>query len=51
MELFCDNKAAIQIAENSIFHDLTEHIKIDCHFVRDEIQKGFIKTMHIPGTD
>ncbi|XP_061361088.1 secreted RxLR effector protein 161-like [Gastrolobium bilobum] len=29
MNLFCDNKAAIQIAQNSIKHDHTKHVEID----------------------
>ncbi|KAL6320431.1 hypothetical protein AAG906_007128 [Vitis piasezkii] len=27
---------------------IREHIEIDCHLVREQIQKGILKTLHIP---
>lgn len=36
VRLLCDSKTVIEIAANSIFHERTKHIDIDCHFIREK---------------
>ena len=45
--LFCDNQVALYIAANSVFHERTKHIEVDCHLVRDKILECMIKTFQV----
>ncbi|KAA3484109.1 Retrovirus-related Pol polyprotein from transposon TNT 1-94 [Gossypium australe] len=40
--LYCDNKAAISIAQNLMQHDRIKLIKIDCHFIKKKVVKWLI---------
>ena len=42
-EIFCDNKSAIAMAKNPVYHSRTRHIAIKHHFIREAIEEGEIE--------
>lgn len=46
--MFCDNRSAEFIAHNPAFHEKTKHIKRDYHYVREQVEDGFLTTVHVP---
>ena len=47
MKMHCDNKATIAIAHNPVLHDITKHMEVDKHFIKETIEKGLICMSYI----
>ena len=48
-KIFVDNKSAIALAKNSVFHDRSKHIDTRYHYIREcvtkkEVQLEYVKT-------
>ena len=43
IDLFCDNRSAICLTKDQMFHERTNHIDVKYHYVRDVISQGKLK--------
>ncbi|KAJ1518951.1 hypothetical protein ONE63_011439 [Megalurothrips usitatus] len=48
LSLYCDNRGAIDLANNPVFHRRSKHIAIRYHFIREALEKGLINISHVP---
>ena len=46
--IFVDNKLAIDLAKNLVFHSHSKHIKIHCHYVRMCVHDREVEIIHFP---
>ncbi|XP_066358394.1 uncharacterized mitochondrial protein AtMg00810-like [Miscanthus floridulus] len=43
-----DNVSAVYMSTNPVHHKRTTHIELDIHFVRERIQVGELRVLHVP---
>lgn len=48
--VYCDNISAVYLSSNPVQHQRTKHIEIDIHFVREKVQRGQVRVLHIPAS-
>lgn len=46
--VFYDNVSTIYLSSNPVHHQRTKHIKIDIHFIHDQVGLGLIRVLHVP---
>ncbi|GJS49285.1 retrovirus-related pol polyprotein from transposon TNT 1-94 [Tanacetum coccineum] len=49
--IMCDNKGVIDLSKNPVQHSRTKHIEIRHHFLRDNVQKGYISIEKVSSVD
>lgn len=45
--VWCDNKSAISLASNPVFHARTKHVEVDYHFIREKVLSKQILVQHV----
>ena len=50
-EVWVDNKSAIELAKNPVYHERSKHIDARFHFIREHVKNGEVKIIHIVSHD
>lgn len=45
--VYCDNISAVYMSSNPVHHKRMKHIELDIHFVRERVQLGNLRVLHV----
>lgn len=45
--IYCDNVGATYLCANPVFHSRMKHVALDYHFIRNQVQSGALRVVHI----
>ena len=51
MNLYYDNRAAIQMAQNPVQFDRTKHVKINRHLIKEKLEANIVKLLFVKSED
>ncbi|KAL6331890.1 hypothetical protein AAG906_020238 [Vitis piasezkii] len=51
VEIFSDSQSAIQLLKNQVFHEMTKHVDVRYHFIRENVSSGAVKLEKISTID
>lgn len=49
--VYCDNVGATYLSANPIFHSRMKHLALDFHFIRDNVNSGALRVVHVSTRD
>jgi hypothetical protein len=50
-EIYVDNKSAIDLAKNPVYHDRSKHINTRYHFIRECVARNDVRVIHTRSED
>ena len=51
MKLIYNNQVALHISSNLVFNERTMHLKVDCHFIKENIASGCMTISFVNSND
>ena len=51
IKIYYDNKAAINISHNSVHHNRTKHMEVNCQFIKEKIEYGTVYMIYVPTSE